>query len=306
MRLKKISTVPKKFSETFYQNIKNEYKRRFSVSLSTLSGYDEDDNLVDEDGAPHKGRSFYVCVLRSIFRAKINRFNNATCINLSALSLAQDSDKEVMTYFASYDEDLFIHTPDDILLSTNTNDYGKMKIQPVIPVKEEIKSFNIEKFIDGLEGGEDLKLREFLRSGMSETQGVLELFKMVRNKKSVIKTAEKNDTTEVKEKPRSVIVSEIVEGIMVYNRIAAKEGNITKIAIPSHGLIGEIAKLKIGVTIAPTTVNKYFELHNNALDKELKEMGIVEGMKDKVHNSNCFRGEFLKLAAKIKEYIEAD
>jgi len=303
--LKNIPTVPKKFSETFYQNIRKEYKDRFSASLSTLSGYDEEDNLVDENGSPHKGRSFYVCVLRSIARAKINRFNSATCIKVGALSLAQDSDTEVMGYFASYDEDLFIHTPDDILLSTNIDDYGKMKTPPVIPVKEAVKSFDIDNFKEGLEEGEDLKLSEFLRSGMSETQAILELFKLVRNQKPATKTAEKTDNQEVKEKPRSVIVSEIVEGIMNYNRHAT-EGNIKMIAIPSHGLINEIAKLKIGVTIAPTTVNTHFKLYNDALDKELKEMGIPEGMKDKVHNSVCLRGEFSKLAAKILEYIEPD
>ena len=303
--LKVQAIVPniEKFEATFYQNIKNEYKRRFGKSLSTLDSFDSEGNLKKQDGTPHRGRSFYACALRAVL--KLNGFGNAACIKVIQKSLAHDNESETMKYLGSFDESLFINPPTYIEVSTNLNDFGKMINTPVIPVKETVKSFNLENFQDGLEAEESMQLVKFLRSGMSETQAILELFKMVRNKKPATKTAEKNDTAEVKEKPRSVIVSEIVEGIMHYNR-QATEGNIKLIAIPSHGLIGEIAKLIIGVTIAPTTVNNHFKQHNYALDKELKDMGIVEGMKDKVHNSVCFRGEFSKLAATILEYIESD
>ena len=317
LKVQAISTDTQKYKETFYQELRKEYKKLFNKSLSTLKAFDSEGNLIekDADGTPHKGRSFYACALRAVL--KLNYFGNAACIKVIQKSLAHDNEGETMKYLGSFDESLFINPPTNIMISTNLNDFGKMKNPPVIPVKETVESFNLENFIDGLKDEEEnFKLIEFLRSGMSETQAVLELLKFVRNQKSVTKTAEKTDKSasknaektdkaEVKVKPRSKSVKEIVEGIMHYNR-QATEGDIKKIAIPSHGLINEIAQIRLGVTIAPTTVNNHFKLYNDALDKELKEMGITEGMKDKVHNNKYFKGAFSELAAKILEYTEPD
>lgn len=307
LKVQAIATDTQKYKETFYQNVRNEYKRRFGKSLSTLKAYDSDGNLDKEDGTPHKGRSFYACAFRAVL--KLNGFPSAASIKFVQLALAQDSESEVMKYLASFDECLFIN-PIYFEVSTNHNDFGKMKNPPVIPVKEAVKSFDIDNFKEGLPIEESLQLVKFLRSGMSQTQAILELFKMVRNQKPATKntekTAEKTDKPEAKVKPRIKSVEEIVEGIMQYNR-QATESNIKLIGIPSHGLINEIAKLRLGVTIAPLTVNKHLEKTYDALDKELKEMGIIEGMKDKVHNNKYFKGGvFSELAAKILEYIEPD
>ena len=295
-----------KFEETFYQNTKNEYKRRFGKSLSTLDSFDSRGNLKKQDGTPHRGRSFYACALRAVL--KLNRFGNAACIKVVQKSLAHDNEGETMNYLGSFDESLFINPPTHISISTNLNDFGKMLNSPMIPVKEAVKSFNLENFQDGLEKelgdigiGESLKLTEFLSKGMSETQAILELFKLVRNQKPATKTAEKTDTPEVKEKPRSVSVKEIVEGIMHYNR-QATDGDIKKIVVPSNGIINEIALLRHGKTIAPLTIKNHFTEFNGVLDEGLKDLGIVEGMGGS-HN-NIHRGEFDKLAAKIMEYIE--
>ena len=299
-KVQAISTNIEKFEATFYQNINNEYKRRFGKSLSTIKAYDEKTGeLVKPDGSSHRGRSFYACALRAIL--KLNGFGNAASIKLIQLSLAHDSESEVMGYLASFDEGLFINPPTYVSMSTNLNDFGKMFNTPVIPVKETVKSFNLEKFQDALEINESLKLTEFLHSGMSETQAILELFKLVRNQKSAIKTAEKTDTPEVKEKPRSVSVKEIVEGIMHYNR-QATDGDIKKIVVPSNGIINEIALLRHGKTIAPLTIKNHFTEFNGVLDEGLKDLGIVEGMGGS-HN-NIHRGKFGELAAKIMEYIE--
>lgn len=313
-KVQEITSDTQKYKETFYQNVKNEYKRRFGKVLSTLKAYDSEGNLIekDADGTPHKGRSFYACALRMVL--KLNRFGNAACIKVIQKSLAHDNEGETMKYLGSFDESLFINPPTYISISTNLNDFGKMANPPMIPVKDEVKSFNLENFQDGLEKegevgiNESLKLTEFLHSGMSETQAVLELFKLVRNQKPATKTAEKTaektDTTEVKEKPRSESVKEIVEGIMHYNH-QATEGDITKIVVPSNGIINEIAKLRHdGKTIAPLTIKKHFTDFNDVLDKELKDLGIVEGMGG-IHN-NIHRGKFDELAAKILEYIEPD
>ena len=314
LKVQAIATDTQKYKETFYQNVNNEYKRRFGKVLSTLEAYDIEGNLIEKeaDGTPHKGRSFYACALRAVL--KLNRFGNAACIKVIQKSLAHDNEGETMKYLGSFDESLFINPPTHISISTNLNDFGKMLNSPVIPIKEAVKSFNLENFQDGLakEFGdvgieESLKLTEFLSKGMSETQAVLELFKLVRNQKPATKTAdktaEKTDITEIKEKPRSESVKEIVEGIMHYNR-QTTEGDITKIVVPSNGIINEIALLRHGKTIAPLTIKKHFTDFNDVLDKELKDLGIVEGMGG-THN-NIHRGKFGELAAKILEYIEPD
>ena len=298
LKVQAIATDTQKYKETFYQNVRNEYKRRFGKSLSTLKAYDIDGNIDKEDGTPHKGRSLYACALRAIL--KLNGFPTAASISIIQLSLAQNSESEVMKYLASFDEDLFIN-PIYFEVSTNPDDFGKMINPPVIPVKEAVKSFDIDKFKEGLEGFESLKLIDFLRSGMSETQAILELFKLVRSQKSATKTTEKTDTPEIKEKPRSVSVKEIVEGIMHYNR-QATDGDIKKIVVPSNGIINEIALLRHGKTIAPLTIKNHFTEFNGVLDEGLKDLGIVEGMGGS-HN-NIHRGKFDELAAKIMEYIE--
>jgi hypothetical protein len=303
LKVQAIATDTQKYKETFYQNVRNEYKRRFGKSLSTLKAYDSDGNLDKEDGTPHKGRSFYACAFRAVL--KLNGFPSAASIKFVQLALAQDSESEVMKYLASFDEGLFIN-PIYFEVSTNHNDFGKMKNPPVIPVKEAVKSFDIENFKEGLPIEESLQLLKFLKSGMSETQAILELFKLVRNQKPATKTAEKTDTPEVKEKPVIKIVEEIVEGIMKYNHHDT-HGDITKIAIPSHGLINMISKMmRDGKSIAASTVNKYFDLFVPDLHVQLKELGIVKGMGDGKHNGKYFRNTMPELAAKILEYIEAD
>ncbi|MEG3922920.1 protelomerase family protein [Microcoleus sp. T3_A4] len=301
-KVQDISTDTQKYKETFYQNVNNEYKKRFGKTLSTLKAFDSEGNLIEKevDGTPHKGRSFYACALRAVL--KLNGFGNAACIKVIQKSLAHDNEGETMKYLGSFDESLFINPPNYIEVSTNLNDFGKMINTPVIPVKEAVKSFNLENFQDGLEAEESMQLVKFLRSGMSQTQAILELFKMVRNQKPATKTAEKTDTPEVKEKPRSVSVKEIVEGIMHYNR-QATDGDIKKIVVPSNGIINEIAKLRHhGKTIAPLTIKNHFLKFNDVLDEELKDLGIVEGMGGS-HN-NIHRGKLGELAAKIMEYIE--
>ncbi|MEG4307120.1 protelomerase family protein [Microcoleus sp. D3_18a_C4] len=303
-KVQAISTDIDTFQGTFYQNIKNEYKRRFSKVLSTIEVYEDGGDFLegkeDGNGKPHLARSFYACVLRAVLR--LNGFGNSAIDEVVQLSLVHRSETETRKYLGTFDESLLINPPNYINVSTNLKEYGIMPNPPIIPVKEVVKSFDIDKFTDGLEIEENLKLIEFLRSGMSETQAILELFKIVRNQKSATKTAEKTDTSEVKEKPRSVSVKEIVEGIMHYNR-QATDGDIKKIVVPSNGIINEIAKLRHhGKTIAPLTIKNHFIEFNDVLDEELKDLGIVEGMGGS-HN-NIHRGKLGELAAKIMEYIE--
>jgi hypothetical protein len=317
-KVQAISPNIEKYEQSFYQNVRNEYKRHFGKLLSTIEVFDNDNKLIEgqENGTPHKGRSFYACALRAVLR--LNRFGLSAITKVVQLSLAHDNESETMKYLGSFDESLFINPPTYINVSTNLKEYGKMVVSPIIPVKETVKSFDIDKFTDGLEVEENLKMIEFLNSGMSETQAVLELFKLVRSKKITNKTAETvseltfetiNESTsetikETATSNKSVTekVNEIIEGIMHYNH-QATEGDITKIVIPSNGSINAISKLMYGKTVAPLTIKKCLQDAKDSLDEQLKALGIVEGTKDIQHN-NKYKHIQKDLPATIVEYIE--
>ena len=307
VKVQAITSNNKKYSEGFYQNVRNEYKRRFGKTLSTLIAYDDDGNVEKADGSPHKGRSFYACALRAIL--KQNHFGNAACIKVIQKSLAHDNEGETMKYLGSFDELLFVNPP-KIQVSTNLNDFGKMINTPVISVKETVKTFNLENFQDGLELEESMKIVEFLQAGMTETQAILELFKLVRSQKPGSKIGEKSEDSETPQKPVIKIVEAIVEGIMRYNHHIhqATNGDIKLIGIPSNGLINNISKLmKDGKLIAPATVNKFFEKFGKDLDVQLEDLGIPEGRKIAgLHNGKYFRTSLAELAAKILEYVEIE
>ena len=304
------------FQQTFYQNIKNEYKRRFGKVLSTLEAYEDGGDFLegkeDGNGKPHVARSFYACALRGVLR--LNRCGSAAISEVVQLSLAHGDEKETMKYLATFDESILINPPTYINVSTNLKEYGKMAVSPTIPVKEVVKSFDIDKFTDGLEVEENLKLIEFLRSGMSETQAVLELFKLVRSKKPATRTAERVtestdesdaqrvDETASSNKTVSEKVNEIIAAIMEYNA-QETDGDITKVVIPSHGFINSISVMVYGKTVAPATVKKCLENVNERLNEDLKALGIVDGTKDIQHNNKYHKTTREALSAKIKEYI---
>lgn len=313
-KVQAISTNIEKYEQTFYQNVKNEYKRRFGKMLSTIEAIDNEGNLIvgEENGTPHKGRSFYACALRAVLR--LNTFGSAAITQVVQKSLAHDSETETTKYLGSFDESLFINPPTDIKVSRNLKEYGKMLVDPIITVAEVVKTFDIAKFADGLEADENMQLLDLLDSGMSETQAVLELFKSVRNTKPATRTAErmsKNvaestpktvDTTEISKKSVTEQVNEIITGIMHYNH-QCTEGDITKVVIPSHGSINTISQMMRGKTVAPTTVKKCLLAVDKSLDEQLKALGIVEGTKDIQHN-NKYKGVQKDLFDTIVEYIE--
>jgi hypothetical protein len=318
-KVQAISTDPETFKATYYQNINKEYKKIFGKALSTIEAYDDDGVFIEgkENGRPHKARSFYACALRAILR--LNRCGSAAITTLVQRSLVHDSDSETQNYLSTFDESLFINPPTEIEISTDLTEYGKMAVSPIIPVKEKVedvvKTFDIDKFIDGLEVEENLKLIEFLRSGMSETQAILELFKLVRNTKPATITAERatervNESTpqtvaktETSKKSVTEKVNEIIEGIMHYN---AQEGqdDISKLVIPSHGYINSISTLLYGKTVAPATAKKCLENAEKTIDEGLKALGLSEGVKATLHNQKYHKNTMAEMSAKILEYIE--
>lgn len=312
-KVQAISTNIEKYEQTFYQNVKNEYKRRFGKMLSTIESFDNEGNLIvgEENGTPHKGRSFYACALRAVFR--LNNFGSAAFTQFIQYSLAHDSETETTKYLASFDESLFINPPTDIKVSRDLKEYGKMATDPIISVKD--KTFNRPKFTDGLTRAENVEFVKFLDSGMTETEAVLELFKLVRNTKPATKTAEivsENvgeltpktvNQTETSKKSVTEKVNEIIAGIMHYNA-QESEGDITKVVVPSHGFINNISLLMYGKTVAPKTVKDCLINADETLDKDLKSLGIDEGTKAIQHNNKYHKSTMAELSAKILEYIE--
>ena len=317
-KVQAISTNIEKYEQTFYQNVKNEYKRRFGKMLSTIEAIDNEGNLIvgEENGTPHKGRSFYACALRAILR--LNTFGGAAITQVVQKSLAHDSETETTKYLGSFDESLFINPPTDIKVSRNLKEYGKMNGSPIIPVKDVVKTFDKNKFADGLEPDENMKFLDLLDTGMTETQAVLELFKLVRNNtkpasrnveivsenvgESTTQTLAKTDTSK---KSVTEKVNEIIAGIMHYNA-QESEGDITKIVVPSHGFINSISVLMYGKTVAPKTVKDCLINADVTLDEGLKALGLDEGTKAIQHNNKYHKSTMAELSATILEYIETN
>ena len=321
-KVQAISTNIEQFEATYYQNVNNEYKRRFGKVLSTIEAYEDDGTFLEnkKDGKPHKARSFYSCALRAVLR--LNNFGGSAISQIVQLSLAHASETETMKYLATFDESLLCNPPTYINVSTNLKEYGKMVVSPIILVKEVVKTFDIEKFTDGLEIEENLKLIEFLRSGMSETQAVLELFKLVRNNIKPATITAKRLTervsenvgestpqtvakTEISKKSVTEKVNEIIAGIMHYNA-QETEGDITKIIVPSHGFINSISVLMYGKTVAPKTVKDCLINADVTLDQGLKALGLDEGTKAIQHNNKYHKSTMAELSATILEYIETN
>jgi hypothetical protein len=312
-----LPTDPDKYSQSaFYQQLNDVYRDIFGVSLSTVKAYNDDGTLKDEKGnaTPRKGRTFYACALRAVLR--FNIYGTQAITKVVQKSLVHDSETHTYKYLGKYEESMFENPPTHINVSTNINEYGKMLNPPIIPVKETVKGFNINNFIDGLEFDENVAFVNFLKAGMSETQAVLTLIKTLRNKNTTAKniestksTSESTESTSESTSPtdnKSVTekVKTIIEAIMDYNRYCS-EGDYTKVVVPSYSYINDISKLYYHKSVAYSTVLKCFSELSDSLDKELKELGVVNG-KDEKHNDHNLKGKKKELTAKILKYIEPD
>jgi len=314
-KVQAISTNIEKYEQTFYQTVRKEYKRLFDKTLSTIVAYDNDGVLIvgEENGTPHKGRSFYACALRAVFR--LNTFGVSSITQFTQYSLAHDSETETTKYLASFDESLFINPPTDIKVSRYLTEYGKMDKDPIIPVKNVVKTFDKNKFVDGLTTDENTQFGLFLDSGMTETQAVLELFKFIKSTKPATRTAERTpenvgestlqtvNQNETSKKSVTEKVNEIIEGIMHYNAQEGQE-DVSKLVIPSHGYINSISTLLYGKTVAPATAKKCLENAEKTIDEGLKALGLSEGVKATLHNQKYHKNTMAEMSAKILEYIE--
>jgi len=323
-RVQALSTDTEKFSQSgFYQTLNDKYTDLFGDSLSTLKVINEDGTFKGKDGTPHKGRSFYACALRSIIKANQDVINSDKSIALIIQRcLAHNGEVTTEKYLGKYDDSLLIKPPTYINVSSNIEEYGEMSVDPVIPVKENMKSFNLLNFVDGIDKmfGDSWRISHFTSTGMSETQAVLAYIKLKTNTTTTVKSVESTEKTidnpettptekvnektkdKVKEKSVPEKVNEIIKGIMKYNHKCAKD-DFKKVVIPSHGYIKTISKLLYNRTVAYVTAKQCLDDMKDTLDNELKSLGIVNGVLDEKHNGKYHKKTQEEISAKILEYI---
>lgn len=289
------------YQKTFQQQFKNEYKKIFGKTLSTIEMFDDDSELTRENGTPHKGRAFYACALRAILKQKY--FGSSAINAYIQLALVHDNIGETMKYLGRYDETLFIN-PVNINVPTNIKMIGKVEINPTIAITDNKleKTFNLEQFIESLNVDNQLKIAQFLNSGMGETQAVLALVECLSTGDKIIKSVDKNikEPTEKKES-NTDLVRKIVEGVMHYNRQNI-DNDIKNVVIPTCGIINKISEFLHGKQFPPKTMRDYLD---SAVDvnKELESMGIENGLNNSSHNGKYHRKTMNELVGTIKEYI---
>jgi hypothetical protein len=296
------------YQKTFQQQFKNEYKKIFGKTLSTIEMFDDDGELTRENGTPHKGRAFYACALRAILKQKY--FGSSAINTYVQLALVHDSIAETMKYLGRYDEALFIN-PVNINLPTNIKGLGKrMDLNSTVEIVENKldKTFNLSQFIEGLSLENQLKIAEFLNDGMGETQAVLALFEYATaNRKlstmvpeTLVSESTDNQPSSRKETVTDTI-AQIVENIMHYNRQNA-DGEIEKLAVPTYGLINKICEKIQNKSLASTTVKTYLTKQADKLNEELEQMGISGGINNTSHNGQYHRKTMSELVDTILEY----
>src|SRR6476469_1765588 len=288
-RVQALSTDTEKFSQSgFYQTLNDKYTDLFGDSLSTLK-------VINKD------KSIALIIQRC---------------------LAHNGEVTTEKYLGKYDDSLLIKPPTYINVSSNIEEYGEMSVDPVIPVKENMKSFNLLNFVDGIDKmfGDSWRISHFTSTGMSETQAVLAYIKLKTNTTTTVKSVESTEKTidnpettptekvnektkdKVKEKSVPEKVNEIIKGIMKYNHKCAKD-DFKKVVIPSHGYIKTISKLLYNRTVAYVTAKQCLDDMKDTLDNELKSLGIVNGVLDEKQNGKYQKKTQEEISAKILEYI---
>ena len=285
----------------FVKTFRSRYIEIFGMQLSTIEAYDDNDNLMDLNGSPHKGRAFYACALRAILKAK--GFSDIAASKYVQLCLAHESENITIKYLGRYDTKEFIN-PIDIDIPLNINELGKMNTTPTITlsavkqeennstftnVKQKAKgiisdktfntkasrskkaspkeTFDINTFINGLDAAFQVKFAELMNSESSLTNAVLALINTGKQ------TTTMQDTT--KKKSVSDEVADIVNAIMIYNKEQTLEINRL---VPTYSIINKISEKLFSKAMAKTTVDTWLNANSETLHKELESLKILGGL----------------------------
>ncbi|NJM72595.1 MAG: hypothetical protein HC862_21940 [Scytonema sp. RU_4_4] len=279
-----IPTDYEKYRKGFQDTFSNRFNEFFGRNLSTIEAFDDNSNLIDANGSPHKARAFYACALRAIL--KVKGFGGNASSKYIQQCLAHENQGITVKYLGRYEESEFTN-PIDIDIPTNIKEVGKMTTAVIeqttatseketaktITSKSKTKNspkdtFDIDTFISGLNGDLQVKFQEALNSGLSLTNAVLGVINAAKQKASVeVRTAKKT--------PVADEVAEIVEAIMTYN--IRQELN-TNCVVPTYTLINKISERLLNKTIAKITVDNWINANADRLDKQLVNFEIPGGL----------------------------
>jgi hypothetical protein len=297
--VQKIPSDYEKYRKGFMQTFYNRFQELFGNELSTVEAYDDDGELVDSNGSPHKARAFYSCALRSILKS-FKSFNNSASNKYIQLSLAHEDIDETIKYLGRYDEKDFIN-PIDIAIPTNIKKLGKMlkspdtvkikktanalKPVPTTEVKEMTatlvttkNTFDVDDFTSKLD--EDLK-DEFTK--LIDTESTLNeaILSLINNLKQ-----KSNTPTITKKTSVSDEIAGIVQAIMEYN---STQNLNTNCVVVSYSLVNKISEKVLNKTMAKKTVDAWIDDNEDALHENLVTFGIKGGLRDTLWNGKHHR-----------------
>ena len=298
------------YSQTYHQQFGRVYRKFFADIFTSIDGYNDNGEIIKENGSPHKSRAFYVCVLRSILAMRNIRNFTPVVTQYAKNSLAQQSDGEVGKYLGRFDDSLYINVPANIVIPKSVMDIGRMEEPPnIMEIKaDEIveTNLNITNFIEFLEPDEQKEIVKLLESGTGELDAVKKMLKIIRNNsKNTVKTvsnvsSQKDSQATVTDGEKTSVtqkVAGIVEIIMHYNRqIQSTDGDFKKIVVPTYNLINKISTIEYNKAVAFKTVKTYLDSRID-LVKELQNMGIVN-----IANHNNYHRKMDEILAKIMVY----
>jgi hypothetical protein len=284
----------KGFQDTFY----NRYCEIFGTILSTVEAFDDNGNLTDANGSPHKGRAFYACALRSILKTA-KSFNDSASNKYIQLCLSHENVGITIKYLGRYDENIFIN-PIDINIPTNIKGLGKMTTAlapvktpkattvkkpattpkaPTAPKVAPKNTFDIDTFITALDAELQVKFAELINSESSLTNAVIALINTAKQQKS-------NGTMNAKKPSVSDEVATIVKAIMTYN---TEQTLNTNRVVPTFALINKISEKMLNKSMAKKTIDTWLEANTNDLHKPLEAMDIQGGLYNSMWNGKHHR-----------------
>jgi hypothetical protein len=277
---KAVKSIPsdyEKYRSNFMDTFCRKYSDLFGETLSTVEAYDDEGNITNSNGTPHKGRAFYACALRSILKASKN-FGDSAASKYIQLCLAHENPGITIKYLGRYDEKEFIN-PIDINIPTNIKGLGKMTTATIEKAtkkpankkpatkKTEVKqvapknTLDIDAFISGLSPENQVKFAELMSNESSLTNALLAMI----NSGSKTKSTENKSTV-------SDEIKTVITAIMDYN---SEQVINTNCVVPSYGLINKIAKQIWHKELAPKTVEKVLSELNDDITSRLANKEIT-------------------------------
>ncbi|GEM_PF-7092055 len=306
-----ISPNYEEYRKGFQDTFSNRFNELFSKQLSTIEAYNDNGELSQANGTPHKARAFYACALRAILKGK--NFGGSASNKYIQLCLAHENTGVTIKYLGRYDEKEFIN-PIEINIPTSIKELGKMTEATIEKLTEENtkaktekttetgtkttrkktpqtkkttatkkptakNTFDVDTFVNALDPELQIKFAELLNSESSITNAVIGVFNMLKQKSASSGTTSKKVTV-------SDEVERIINGIMTYNSQQTLSSNR---AVPTYALINKIAEKWLNKSIAKVTVDNYLKANSESLHNTLEKLEIPGGLYNSQWNGKYHR-----------------